>query len=180
MKAFFERYSYNTVKMFVNQIALALFGLAVATGAGATQNVALRTWSSVFAVVFYLCLLYCVAWEIGAKDRISVDSKTIKKNLWTGVIVSLIANSINILLALLFLIAQIPGLNLLGAAVAPIMLLIEGMYTGLLALHVGGAPLNSYWWTYFLIILPALVTSGIGYFLGFKEFRIFNFKHKKK
>jgi hypothetical protein len=57
-----------------------------------------------------------------------------------------------------------------GAAVAAVTL--EGMNTGLLAVDVGGVPLNSLIWPFFAIIVPALLISTIGYFFGLKGWHI--------
>ena len=56
MKKFMERYSYESVHLFLNQIAIGLFGLTLALAAGKAQNEALRIFSSVFAVMFFLVL----------------------------------------------------------------------------------------------------------------------------
>ena len=50
-----------------------------------------------------LILIYGVVWEIGAKDRISVDSGRERKNPLKGLLLSLFANLPNILFALLCL-----------------------------------------------------------------------------
>ena len=53
-----------------------------------------------------------------------------------------------------------------------IALLLEGMYTGLLAIDVAGNPLNVYGISYLLIILPALLTAALSYFAGLHNFRL--------
>ena len=49
--------------------------------------------------------------------------------------------------------------------------MMNGMYTGLLTLKIGGAVLNTVWLSYVAIILPALIVSTIGYIFGFKDIR---------
>ena len=74
MKNFFEKYSYSTIKMFVNQFAISIFGAVLAMAATAAGNNILTIVVSSFAILFYLFLIYTMTWEIGAKDKISVDT----------------------------------------------------------------------------------------------------------
>ena len=128
----------------------------------------LRLWTSIFAVLFYLFLLYASMWEVGAKDGIRARAKGEKYGLWRGFAMSACANALNILLALCIL----PGAFVEGAVKGfsatcqLIALLAEGMYLGILATPVMGAPLNTYPWMYFVIILPAVLVTGAAYILG--------------
>ena len=64
-------------------------------------------------------------------------------------------------------------MNALEAIARFVALLIQGMYQGVLAtVSVGGVTLNGLWWAYFLITLPALVISTLGYLAGVKDFHI--------
>ena len=67
------------------------------------------------------------------------------------------------------LIPDVAFLSSLGGISATVALLVEGMYTGLLSLDLMGAPINSYWMTYFIITLPSLLTVFAGYLLGVKN-----------
>lgn len=174
---FWRGYSYNIVKMFINQFAIALFGLTLAIATGKTENKTLQLVCSVFAVLFYLFLIYTMTWEIGASDKIRVDAGRAKATPWRGLVMSLFANIPNFILAALVL-----GLTPFSAAhewagntvaVAKfIALLLEGMYTGLLTLDVAGNPLNVYAISYLVIILPALITSALSYYAGMHNFRV--------
>ena len=57
MKAFFTRYSYTAVKLFLNQFAIALFGVGLAFACAKAQNTTLLYVTGVFSVLFYLFLL---------------------------------------------------------------------------------------------------------------------------
>ena len=46
----------------------------------------------------------------------------------------------------------------------------QGMYSGILAIDVGGAPLNTYFFVYFLIPLPAILICTLSYFFGIKNY----------
>lgn len=178
MKDFFQRYSYNSVKLFLNQIAISMFGLVLALAAGMAKNEALRIITSVCAIVFYLFLEYTVAWSVGAQDHISVDIGKRKTNLFVPVKMWLLANSINLLLAVFITLGiffpDVKVFNGLGSFGVTAALILEGMYTGLLTVDVAGAPLNSYWFTYFLITLPALIVIFFSYLLGIKNIKFTN------
>ena len=176
MKKFFKEYSYNIFRLFLNQFAIALFGIALAFACGRAENMTLRLWTSIFAVLFYLFLLYASMWEVGAKDGIRARARGEKYCLWRGFVMSLCANGLNILLALCIL----PGAFVDGAvkgfssACQLIALLLEGMYLGLLATPVMGAPLNTYPWMYFVIVLPAVLVTGGAYILGLHDWHATN------
>ena len=59
IKDFFERYFYNSVKMFVRQIAISIFGLMIAIATSGTLSIV----TSVFAALFYLFLIYETAFR---------------------------------------------------------------------------------------------------------------------
>lgn len=174
---FWRGYSYSVVKMFINQFAIALFGLTLAIATGKTENTTLQLVCSIFSVLFYLFLIYTMTWEVGASDKIRVDAGRAKAAPWRGLMMSLLANIPNFILAALIL-----GFTPFAAAhewagntVAVskfIALLLEGMYTGLLAIDVAGNPLNVYGISYLLIILPALLTATVSYFAGMHNFRV--------
>ena len=69
------------------------------------------------------------------------------------------------------LLCDVPFFSGLGGFAGTAVHILEGMYTGLLANHVGGNPLNSYWFVYFLLPLPAILISGISYLLGLKDIK---------
>ena len=179
MKSFFKQYSYSMIKMFVNQFAISIFGSVLSLATSAAQNRVLSMVVSAFAIAFYLFLIYTMTWEIGAKDRISVDVGKKPYRPHTGVLISLVANIPNFLIAIIFTcVFPFKGtVELAGSIASAVMvfaMFLEGMFCGL-ALEIsipGGDILWHYWWTFFLIIIPALVTSWIAYFAGFKNFRI--------
>lgn len=173
MKTFFTRYSYDFVKMFLNQFATAVFGfsLAVASVSVVKSNTMLLL-TSIGAIVFYLMLNYGVAWKIGYSDRAAVRNEDVKYNRFRGLFVSLMANSLNIILAITIAIEFFVGKA--GATLLRgIAILLQAMYQGLLAyIQVGGQALNNQWWVYFVIIIPSLVASTLGYVAGYADFHI--------
>lgn len=167
-----ERYSYESVHLFLNQVAIGLFGMTLALAAGMAENDALRTATSIFAIVFFLFLQFIAVWKVGAQDRVSYDLSKLERNYLVPVWMWLLSNSLNLLLALLISLAMwfdAPALSAIGGVASVIKLIIEGMYTGVLAISVGGAPLNSMWFMYFLTTLPALAVVFAAYVLGFNN-----------
>lgn len=190
MKGFFHDYSYNVVKMFVNQFAISIFGfsLTIATTSAHVGSAGfdfLTFIVSIFAVIFYLFLIYTLAWEIGAKDKISVDIGKKPYRPHFGLLLSLVANIPNLILAALYLIATLAKSSNMTFVFRLIATLIQGMYFGIItsiSLPIGGAyvQLNSLWPTFFLMVVPAMLTSWLAYFLGMKNFRFFSFIGSKK
>lgn len=181
MLRFLKERSYDIVKMLIYQIAIALFGisLAIATGEMAT----LQTATSILSVVFYLVLIYIMMWDLGYKDSGRISRGEEGSSRLTGLYMGLAASIPNFLLAVFItlgtFVSDVTFFSNLGAGSALIALLIEGMYTGLLAIRVGDVPLNSVWFMWFLVIIPLIVTASIGYYAGTKEFKIFKTAPKK-
>ena len=187
MKGFFSQYSYGIIKMFVNQFAISIFGSVLAMATASSGNNTLTLVVSIFAILFYLFLLYTMTWEIGAKDKISVDAKKKEYRPYVGIVMAIIANIPNAIIALLYTIA-FPFMNISGswsvnlAAGSRIASIItEGMYLGAISvIKIGETVIRDYWWTYFVIIIPALVTCWIAYLLGHRNFRFFGAFTQKK
>ena len=184
MKELFKTRSYEMVRMFLNQFATAVFGLVLALAAGRAGSVALRNVTSACAILFYLFLLYTMTWELGFADRAAVVSGRKTAKPWTGVLLSVGANIINWLLAVFIMLgtflSDVSFFSGLGGFAATATHILGGMYTGLLANSIGGNPLNSYWWLYFLLPIPAIATCGLSYLLGLKDIKftgLFNVRY---
>lgn len=181
MKGFFSKYSYSVVKMLINQFAIGIFGAVLSMATTTAGSDPLTIVVSIFAILFYLFLIYNMMWEIGAKDRLAVDYKKQPYRPHTGLIIALIANIPNFLIAISQTVtAPFMGMkwaNALRSGTLVVYLVLEGMYLGLCGtwtISVGGVAtsLQSFWWMYYIIIVPALVTSWLAYYIGHKNFRI--------
>ena len=173
MKAFFERYSYESVRLALNQIAISMFGFALAMTAGKAESDPLLLWSSIGSILFYLALTYGSAHRTGSGDRLSIQYGKIPFRPLTGLLLSLIANSVNLILAILITVGQYTDLVGLSDVSRVIALLIQGMYQGVLAtVSVGGVTMNGLWWSYFLITIPAMLIATLGYIAGAKDFHM--------
>ena len=167
MKEFLKKYSYTAVKLFVNQFAIALFGLGMAFVSAYSGSSSLRVGSSIGAIIFYLFLLYAHMWEVGAKDGISASARGTSRGLWRGVALGAIANIPNLLLAVIITVTSVGGVaGGLGQAATAIALMLQGMYFGLLSVPIGGVVLSGFALSYFLITVPAIVVCGLAYIIG--------------
>ena len=185
VKSFFNKYSYSIIMMMVDQFVISIFGagLFMATSFpknsenGNAGNDTLTVVVSIFAILVYLFLLYNMTWEIGAKDRISVDSGKKPYRPHTGLVMALLANIPNFILAIVYTIAYpfmtAPGWAGNTAGVCrTVSLFIHGMYSGVLsAIELFGNTLSTYWWTYFVIIVPSVATCWLAYYVGHKNFK---------
>ena len=173
MKGFLKNHSYDVITMFLNQAVIAMFGFTLVLATMKMNNDSLRNVVSVFSVLFYLFLLYMKAWDIGFKDKIAVEQGKKANQPLRGALISLCANSINFLLAIfIFLRAIFSNVALfetVGDVAQAISMFVQGMYTGLLVNSVGGAPLNTYWISYFIIPLPAILVCGVAYYFGLHD-----------
>ena len=189
MKKFFHDYSYSVIKMFINQLAIAIFGasLTFATTAVHGNSPSFDTFTlivSIFSALFYLFLIYTLAWEIGAKDKISVDVKKKPYRPWLGFFLAFLANIPNFIIVASYAITDISGTDAVGIAYL-ITCLTNGMYWGALSvisIFWNGAwiPLQAFWVSFLIATLPAILTSGIAYYLGHRNFKFFGFITNKK
>ena len=178
MKELFQKHSYNMIMIFVNQIAIALFGIGLSVALGMAENRTLQVVASVFAVLFYLFLIYARMWEVGAKDGISAEARKTSRGLWRGFVIGIFGNALNILLALLMLPGLFVGsgtaLEKLGEIAKLISVFLQGMYSGILATPLNGLKLNDYVWPYFVMIAISVLVSGVAYIIGSYNLHVTN------
>ena len=198
MKNFFKDGFDTLVKLLVTQLGMTIFGTMLVFTAYAVPNSLTRVegkitkFGSTFlivslaAIALYLFILYTHIWEKGAKDRIKVDGARMEKQILKGLYLSLIANSINIILGIVmcctyylfdfdgsptFLAYQIYG------SANGLARMLQGMYTGLI-LYISPAADSVPPYLFLLITLPAIIITTLGYYRGFNNQRIF--KHNKQ
>lgn len=184
MKGFFKNHSYDMVTMLLHQIVISMFGFSLVLATMKMDNDALRNATAIFSVLFYLVLLYIKAWDIGYKDKISVEQGKKANNPLRGALISLCANAINYVLAIFVMLrALLPNISILtsiGDVCQALCVFGQGMYTGLLVNQVGGAPLNTYWFVYFLTPIPAILICGLSYYFGLHDVKYTGFFHKNQ
>lgn len=172
MKRFFSRYSYDSMRMFLDQFAISLFGFSLALAADKAQSESFLWVVSIASILFYLFLITDVARRIGDRDRVSVGIGKQKFSPIRGFLISLLANSINLIMAfVIMLLTFLPKTN--PALAELITSLLNGMYFGVYRLvSVGDTDLLGLWWSYFLLPLPALFVSTVGYIAGVKDWHL--------
>ncbi len=113
-----------------------------------------------------------MAQRVGARDRISVELGKLPLRPFTGTLISLLANSLNLVLAaVVTLLSLLPGGN--AGMVRFVAMFLNGMYQGVYTLtKVGDSALNNCWWAYFLLPLPALLVSTVGYIAGVRDWHL--------
>ena len=193
MKNFFKDGFDTIVKLLVTQLGMTMFGTMLVFTAYAVPNSITRVegkitkFGSIFlvvslvAILLYLFIIYTHIWEKGAKDRIKVDGGRMEKQIFKGLFISLVANSINIILGLImcctyffldfnaspsFLAYQIYG------SANGIARMIQGMYTGLI-LYISPTADSVPPYMFLLITLPAIIITTLGYYRGFNNQRLF-------
>ena len=174
MKDFFHKYGYSIVKMFLYQFAISLFGITLAMATISTKNNTLTIIVSICATIFYLFLLYVMVWDIGARDKISVDVGKKEYKPFTGITLGVFANVPNLIVAVLFALEAIfaaLGVGFaayLGTFTILYRTIFMGMYVGLIV----GLDIGTFWWIYFLLPVPSIITAGVAYFFGHKNLHL--------
>ena len=184
MKQFFKNHSHDMVMMLLNQLVISLFGFSLLLAAMKANNDILRNVTSIFSILFYLVLIYIKAWDIGYKDKIPVEQGKKANHPLRGALISIGANAINFLLAIFVMLNRLlPNVSFfesMGGISQAICMLSQGMYAGVLVNPVGGAPLNSYWFVFFLTPIPAILISGLAYYFGLHNVKYTGFFHKNQ
>ncbi len=175
-------------KLILNQFGAAMLGIMLSSAA--MQSRILNFLTSLLAIFFYLFLQYTAIWETGAKDRIRVDGGRAAENKWRGLHAAVLANSPNILFAVLVVVLTTVGVLTQwswageGAVVFTfIARLWQGMYNGVInfvipqGLNEAQTILSTL--IYVAIILPSLIANAIGYRMGYMNRRIFPERKKK-
>ncbi|MBQ7821443.1 MAG: hypothetical protein IJ391_04080 [Clostridia bacterium] len=177
MLTFLKENADNIVKLAVNQIAMTIFGLLLS--AATVTNKTLLLVTGILSILFYMYLLYTSAWDIGAHDKIRIDGGRLKRMPLKGLYLSLAANSVNILLALIAIICYYLGVQFgfewaagTMAVCYNISWLLNGMYNAVLSfISVGQLK----FWLMLAAVIPALVFTELAYLAGSNNYRIFGF-----
>ena len=187
--------SYDIVRLVINQVGISIFALVLYTSLGFvgenSEELAfgLRAVFSVFSIVFYWALLYTSTWEMGAKDKIRIDGGKLEDVKSKGMILSIVANLPNIILAVfaiafcgVYVFTEAEAFNTAFLLVNLIMRLFAAMYIGV-ASFVCEPLISSYGYYYFtqsliFLVLPLLTVAvcHIGYTFGKRNFKIFGKK----
>lgn len=193
---FLKENSYNIVKVFINQIGITIFSFVLYFSIASFKENNVQLYHklmiaiSAFAMLFFFVLLYTAAWDIGANDKIRIESKKEEKKLFKGALITLSANAVNFLLSGVVLLTVAFGIKGGFAAFSgvcyTIFILLNGMYNGfvrngLMLINSTEEPhalLSSI--GFFLVLFLPIIASHIGYVFGLKNIKIFKSSPKKK
>jgi len=158
------------VKLYVNHIALAVYGLLMAiiglfldrkSNAGLVPYFILGA----LAIIIYLCIMYVNFWELGASDKIKIDGGRLEYNTLTGLAVSAVANVPTIILGILGFVSRLaPGSEFLEIC-RIIYHYYNGIYMSLLGSFSDFAPI------YLITMLLGLIVGFVSYILGAKGYK---------
>ncbi len=181
--------SYTVVRMLIYQFGIAILGIILSVATATRQQLMLMV--SIYALLFYVILLYMATWEDGAKEGIRHDAGIARVDRLMGLKLSLVANIPNYVIALLLLIGHLFGAVWTEAAWAQTIFIVahaigavwESMYLGIINTLIPAGNSMSYLYiiAYALTPLPSIAACTLGYFLGSHNKRIFgNLTVKKK
>jgi len=189
----YRKYSFKTPlkKLILAQFGAAMLGIMTSmptvtlASAGRTLDIA----TSLLAIGFLLYLQYTSLWDIGARDRISVDGGRLREDKLIGLKSALLANIPTYGLAVLCIIFKsvhlLTNAGWIGSAfniTYAIELMWNYMYHGLLVFFVPGSVgswLNiPYLATFILFTAPSLITCLVAYRMGLSGKRIFPVRKK--
>ena len=182
----------SVIKLFVNQIGVAIFSFFLYTAASTIaengqSGLAVKFAISVFSIIFYFLLIYNVIWEIGGKDKIRIDAGRMTPQKSKGARLSFIANLPNFIFIgialLLFVIYMTSGNEGFKAAFAILNALFRifvSMYLGAIQLVCDSFSENEN--TYYLmqtigfLIFPVMSIgiSHFAYIMGLNNKKIIN------
>ena len=193
---FFKDNSYEIVKLFINQIGITIFSLVLYTAASSIEDAALfskiRMALSVFAILFFYALLYTVAWDYGARDKIKIDSGKLVESKFGGLKMALFANLPNFLLAFLatlfiglYILTGVEGFFTAFGVFNLVVRFLSSMFLGLLQgifafLETDDTASKQYlfyfFWQsvgYFVVPVFTVAVTHLGYVFGLNERKIF-------
>ncbi len=196
---FFKENSYDIVKLFINQIGIAIFSMMLYSSISLIDlkqyDTELYLSISIFSLLFYFVLIYSAAWEFGAKDRIKVDSGKYEKKKFKGGLLAVYANIPNFLivgLALIFktvhLLGGPEGFNTAFVLLNNFFRLLMSIYLGIIKgvfSFVTDVEMSYFYQAIGYMVIPVFViaVSQLAYTMGYNEKRFSNLilgKNEKK
>ena len=175
MKNIYKKYSFAMVKLFVTQCVIGLFGNILALFSVSIKSTPTTIALSIFSILFYFFLVYITVWEIGSKELPAIEAGRMKRSDLTGLWIGLGAGIPNLALALIHavclpfanssrILSGVCGISRVAT------LFIHGMYTSIMSIiKIGDTALNTQWWAYFIICIPAILVAWGSYSLGSRD-----------
>ena len=165
IKEFFSEYGKIVSKIIINHIAMTVFGIIVLISTSKSR--VLFHASGALAILMYMFLLYMIMWELGAQNKVRVEAGRIKKDRWLGLKISLVANSLFILVSLVEMILwffvtpdAVTGVNNACGVLKIIMNYVYGMYLSISSLAPNFGAMH------LLLAIPAILCCTLSYLAG--------------
>ena len=197
---FLKKNFHDVLKLYINQIGISIFYFAIIfplnTISG--EDGLPAVWDlvvSLFSMLFYFTLIYCVVWEIGAKDKIRVDSGRYEPTPKKGFLLGVFATIPNLIFSVPLVLFAIIGCfttackNAYGIFVM-LARLHEVFYNSIISSFVGvnglltpftgdmlnsSEPVHQLVYSLILFILPlfAILVTHFAYYMGSHERKLF-------
>lgn len=185
--AFFKTNFDAISKLFLNHVAMCVFGMVVSLATKMLNDKVFNDPSAEpstsfgvlgyimcgVGVLMYLCLIYVCMWEKGASDKIKIDGGRLKRNNFKGILFWLVANSIVIFMVLNTIILAIifnatgganESVNTIYWIVSMFTMIGNGMYFPILY-HFLNFNLG---WLFFVVLIPGAIVAPLSYISGIK------------
>ncbi|MBO5316048.1 MAG: hypothetical protein J6B48_06440 [Clostridia bacterium] len=189
--------SYEIVRLVINQVGISIFALVlyismnIAGESSEELGFSLNLIASVFSILFYWALLYSVVWEIGAKDRIKIDSGKNENFPLKGALLSLVANVVNLVFAAVIIVGELvrifAGSDAMNGIVA--LLIVAVRFTSAMFLRTvnavclpfgGEINILAQGVAYLIFFILTVGVCQLAYTLGMNNFKVFGNKQKNK
>ena len=159
IKDFFARYGGTIGRILINHIAMSIFGLLVGIAAYGIHP--LLYWGAcVLGVGMYMFLLYMVMWELGAKENVEVEYGRCPLDKLKGLKISLVTNSVFIIVALVAIIFSFFNLGVADTIAVPMKMFVLSIYLPFFTTFKTFYPLL------LLTIIPEVVDCALSYWAG--------------
>ena len=197
--SFFKTNFDTVLKLILNQIGVALLTFFLYTAAGGIISddglgLMIKIAISVFGILFYYALIYNIAWEIGAKDKIRIDGGKMKPSKNKGMLLGIYANLPNIavitfatLLFLLYMLTNADWMYSLYAVLNFIFRFFISIYIGVIqAICTPYREYHADLYTlsqcicFLIFALISAIIIHISYVMGVKDIRIFGKQKPRK
>ncbi len=195
---FIKENIHDIIRLMLNQVALAVFGLVLVSAARMANGVVggLALGASILSILFYMYILYATMQEIGSKHRVRVDGGRMERDTFWGLKIMTLAQIptfVVLFLMLLGYLCMIPfGFETFGTnlyAISQIVIaFIQSMYDGLIGFllyHMGvfsssrtfvsmtTGPLI-YFFAFLLSVIPGLLVCWGSYVMGLHDMKLMN------
>ncbi len=177
--SYFKSSLYDAVKLFLGQVAMAMFGFVTA---GATSSSPLlMLGAGILGIFLYLVIIYDFMWDVGGRDRIKNDVSGEKANFGKPVYIALIANIPNFIFAILTLVSYFGEIEGLYNVANAVLRMIQAVYIGLFKnIVINGMELNANPFTYTITPFISVFATFAVYMLGYKNIKLLPDKKTKQ